>query len=159
MATLLARLQEFLLSLPGWAGIFIGLALLLVIAVISDVIFKVQVIRIVRRISERTDQTWDDALIENKVAARLAQILPAVVFYFGLTLVPGLPEVVVTVGENVAVAYALLMLSLAASAFLSAVNSIYEQYPISRERPIKGFLQVAKIVVFGFTCYFTGNNS
>ncbi|MGI9260342.1 MAG: mechanosensitive ion channel family protein [Gammaproteobacteria bacterium] len=148
MATLLARLQEFLLALPVWAGVSIGLALLLVVAVIADLIFKAQLIRIVQRISERTDHTWDDALIEHKVAARFAQLLPAVVFYFGLTLVPGLPETVVTVGENVAVAYALLMLSLTASAFLSAANSIYEQYPISRERPIKGYLQVAKIVAF-----------
>jgi miniconductance mechanosensitive channel len=148
MATLLARLQEFLLALPAWAGVSIGLALLLVVAVIADLIFKVQLTRIVQRISERTEHTWDDALIEHKVAARFAQIIPAVVFYFGLTLVPGLPEAVVTVGENVAVAYAALMLSLTASAFLSAVNSIYEQYPISRERPIKGYSQVAKIVVF-----------
>jgi miniconductance mechanosensitive channel len=148
MATLLARLQEFLLALPAWAGVSIGLALLLVVAVIADLIFKAQLTRIVQRISERTEHTWDDALIEHKVAARFAQIIPAVVFYFGLTLVPGLPEAVVTVGENVAVAYAALMLSLTASAFLSAVNSIYEQYPISRERPIKGYSQVAKIVVF-----------
>lgn len=148
MATLLARLQEFLLALPVWAGVSIGLALLLAVAVIADLIFKAQLTRIVQRISERTEHTWDDALIEYKVAARFAKIIPAVVFYFGLTLVPGLPEAVVTVGENVAVAYAALMLSLTASAFLSAVNSIYEQYPISRERPIKGYLQVAKIVVF-----------
>ncbi len=148
MATLLARFQEFLLSLPVWAGASIGIVLLLVVAVIADLVFKAQLVRIVKRISERTEHTWDDALIEHKVAARLAQILPALVFYFGLNLVPGLPEAVVTVGENVAVAYALLMLSLTVSAFLTAVNSIYEQYPISRERPIKGYLQVAKIVVF-----------
>ena len=148
MATLLARLQEFLLALPAWASVSIGLVLLFIVAVIADLIFKAQLVRIAQRISERTDHTWDDALIEHKVATRLAQIIPAVVFYFGLTLVPGLPETVVTVGENVAVAYAALMLSLTVSAFLSAVNSIYEQYPISRERPIKGYLQVAKIVVF-----------
>ena len=148
MATLSARFQEFLLALPLWAGVSVGLAVLLFVAVIADLIFKAQLIRIVQRISQRTDHTWDDALIEHKVASRLAQILPAVVFYFGLTLVPGLPETVVTVGENVAVAYALLMLSLTASAFLSAVNAIYEQYPVSRERPIKGYLQVGKIVVF-----------
>ncbi len=151
MAPLLERLQEFLLSLPVWAGASIGLVLLLIIAVIADFVFKAQFVRVVRRLLARTDNRWVDALVEHRVVARFAQLLPAMVFYFGLTLVPGLPDAVVTVGENVAFAIALLVLSLGISAFLSAANTIYEQYPISRDRPIKGFLQVAKIIVFVLT--------
>ncbi len=151
MDALLNNLGETLALLPPWALTLCGLALLVVAAILADIVAKGQLIRLTHRISERTEHTWDDALIKHKVSARLAQILPAVVFYFGLGLVQGLPDAVVTVGENFAIAYGFLMLSLAASALLSAVNTIYEQYPIARERPIKGYLQVAKIVVFVLT--------
>ncbi|HEY5624527.1 MAG TPA: mechanosensitive ion channel domain-containing protein [Gammaproteobacteria bacterium] len=148
MTSLLMQFREFLLSLPAWASVSIGLAILIVVAVIADRIAKAQLIRILKRISKRTDHTWDDVLVEHKVAARFAQILPALVFYFSLALVPGIPDGVVAVGENVAVAYGVLILSLTGSAFLSAVNAIYERYPVSRERPIKGYLQVGKILIF-----------
>ena len=81
----------------------------------------------------------------------MAQVVPALIFYFGLPLIQGLPEKLVTLGQNVASAYAILLIALALSALLSAVNTIYEQYPVSSERPIKGYLQVAKIVIFILT--------
>jgi miniconductance mechanosensitive channel len=37
---------------------------------------------------------------------------------------------------------------LAAGAFLSAVNDIYQMRPASRDRPIKGYVQVVKIVLY-----------
>ncbi len=151
MDTWINNLRETLALLPPWALSLGGLGLLVVVAVLTDVVAKGRLIRLTYKISARTEQTWDDVLIEHKVSARLAQILPALVFYFGLTLVPGLPDGVVIVGENLAIAYGLLMLSLTAGALLSALNAVYEQYPVSRERPIKGYLQVAKIVVFVLT--------
>jgi miniconductance mechanosensitive channel len=135
---------------PPWAVSLSGFLLLLIVAVVADVVTKGQLVRAAHRLFERTEHTWDDTLIEYRVFERVAQLLPALVFYFGLRLVPGLPDAIVQVGENLAVAFGLFMLSLAASALLSAVNAIYEKYPVSRERPIKGYLQVAKIVLFLF---------
>jgi miniconductance mechanosensitive channel len=43
------------------------------------------------------------------------------------------------------------MLMLALTAAISAGNQIYESYPISRRRPIKGFIQLAKIAVYIFS--------
>ena len=151
MDTLLNTLRETVELLPPWAVSLTGVVLLALLAVVADLVAKRQLVGIVRGISRRSKHTWDDALIQHGVFGRFAQILPALVFYFGLELVPGLRDGVVVVGENLALAYGLLMLSLAASALLSSVNSIYEQYPVATERPIKGFLQVAKIVMFVLT--------
>ena len=151
MDTLLNTLRETVELLPPWVVSLTGVVLLALLAVVADLVAKRQLVRVVHGISRRSKHTWDDALIQHGLFGRLAQILPALVFYFGLRLVPGLRDGVVVVGENLALAYGLLMLSLAASALLSSVNSIYEQYPVATERPIKGFLQVAKIVVFVLT--------
>jgi len=151
MDTLLNTLRETVELLPPWVVSLTGVVLLALLAVVADLVAKRQLVRVVHGISRRSKHTWDDALIQHGLFGRLAQILPALVFYFGLRLVPGLRDGVVVVGENLALAYGLLMLSLAASALLSSVNSIYEQYPVATERPIKGFLQVAKIVMFVLT--------
>ena len=151
MDTWLNRLRETLELLPSWASSLLGLFLLVLVALLADLVAKRQLVRLVRRISRRTKYTWDDALVKHGVFGRFAQLLPALVFYFGLDLVPGLPDGVVVVGENLAISYGLLMLSLATGALLSAINTAYESYPKARERPIKGFLQVVKIAVFVVT--------
>ena len=148
MDTWLNTLREMLDLLPPWAANLVGLGLLGVIAVLADLIAKRQFVLIAQRVSRRTRFTWDDKLIEHKVFGRFAQILPALVFYYGLDLVSGLPDGVVIVGENLAISYGVLMLSLACSGLISAINAIYEQYPVAKERPIKGLLQVVKIAVF-----------
>lgn len=151
MDTWLNRLRETLELLPPWASSLLGLFLLVLVALLADIVAKRQLVRLVRRISRRTNYTWDDALVKHGVFGRFAQLLPALVFYFGLDLVPGLPDGVVVVGENLAISYGLLMLSLATGALLTAINTAYETYPSARERPIKGFLQVVKIAVFVVT--------
>ena len=50
--------------------------------------------------------------------------------------------------ENVALAYLALMITLALGALMSAANSIYEQYPMAKDRPLKGYVQVAKIILY-----------
>ena len=138
-------------SLPSWIVTSLSLMALVVIALLADTLTKRQLVRMVHRLSSRTNQIWDDALADQGVFARVAQVVPALIFYFGLPLIQGLPEKLVTLGQNVASAYAILLIALALSALLSAVNTIYEQYPVSSERPIKGYLQVAKIVIFILT--------
>ena len=73
---------------------------------------------------------------------------PALVFYFGAPLIANLPELAVTVIRNVALAYMALMATLTIGALLTATNEIYEQRPQAAHRPIKGFIQVAKIAVY-----------
>ena len=138
-------------SLPSWVVTSLSLMTLVVIALLADTLTKRQLVRMVHRLSSRTNQIWDDALADQGVFARVAQVVPALIFYFGLPLIQGLPEKLVTLGQNVASAYAILLIALTLSALLSAVNTIYEQYPVSSERPIKGYLQVAKIVIFILT--------
>ena len=147
MDNLLSAIESF----PNWVVTSLSLITLVVIALLADILTKRQLVRMVHRLSSRTNQIWDDALADQGVFARVAQVVPALIFYFGLPLIQGLPEKLVTLGQNVASAYAILLVSLALSALLSAVNAIYEQYPVSSERPIKGYLQVAKIVIFILT--------
>jgi len=126
----------------------IGVMLLAIIALIADFIAKRQLVRLLRGLAKRTRSTWDDALIGQRVFSRFAKIVPAVIVMFGAKWIPGLSDGTLQVVENVALAYMALMIMLALGALMNAANSIYEQYPMSKDQPIKGYLQVAKIVLY-----------
>ncbi|MEM9529412.1 MAG: mechanosensitive ion channel domain-containing protein [Pseudomonadota bacterium] len=125
-----------------------GVALLLLVGAIVDVIAKSLLVRGARGIARATATRWDDFLIEHRFFARIAHVLPAGVVYVGVSLVPGLPELAATILTNVSAAYAVIALVMAVSALLSTANSIYELRPEAVRRPIKGYVQVAKIVLY-----------
>ena len=91
---------------------------------------------------------WDDAIVDNNVVGRLVQVIPALIIFVGIAFVPGLADTVVTLTRNVAMAYMVLVLTLAATALLSAGNQIYSSLPVARDRPLKGFVQLLQIVVW-----------
>jgi len=75
-------------------------------------------------------------------------LVPAYVVHWGVTLLPVMPEVLATILQRLAVATMVLVIARSFSAFLGAVNTIYSRYDLSRSRPIKGYLQVAKVVAY-----------
>ncbi len=126
----------------------IGVILLAVVALVADFVTKRQLVRLLRKLALRTRGTWDDALIEQRVFSRFAQCVPAIVVMSGAKWIPGIEGGVLEMIENAAVAYLALMLTLALGALMSAANSIYEQYPIAKDRPVKGYVQIAKIILY-----------
>ncbi len=126
----------------------VGLLLLLVGAVIVDLIVKRVLVRTVRAIAKRSSASWDDALVRHNVFGRLVQVVPALIIFVGVLLVPGLPDYLAQLIRNVAMGYMVLMLTLAMTATLSAANTIYAATPVAKDRPIKGFVQLVQIVVW-----------
>ena len=99
-------------------------------------------------VAERTTHQWDDILLKHKVLGRLAQTVPALIIYFGIIWVPGLGDLLPALIRNIALAYLALMFTLSIGSALTAANAIYSIYPISKERPIKGYIQVINIIVY-----------
>ena len=141
---MLERLESIHLWLPGLAG----LAILLVAAVASDLVIRRGLVAVVHLVASRSSFRWDDVLKRHKVFSRVTHVIPALVIYTGVTLVVGLSDRIVNVTQNVAMAYVALTVTLAISAVLSAANEVYETYPISRDRPLKGIVQVLQLAVY-----------
>ena len=133
-----------------YAPLLLGFAVLLTVAVVADFVAKAILVRLVNGFTRRTAFEWDDALAEANVFGRLAQVIPALVVLGGVHLVPNLTDETIRLVKNVSMGYIVLMLTLALVAMLRAANTIYESYPVSKHRPIKGFVQVAQIVVVIF---------
>lgn len=82
------------------------------------------------------------------VIARLANSVPALVLGRSIGAVPNLPATLVAVVENVCNAFIVLTIALAVAGALNLVNELYQRRPDAHRRPIKGYVQVVKIVVF-----------
>ena len=148
METLPQNLSQWWFKLPALAHSFGGIFTLFILALLADLIVKKQLIKFVAAVAERTTLQWDDILLQHKVLGRLVQTVPALIIFFGVPLVPGLSELLSLLIRNIALAYLALMVTLAIGASLTAVNAIYSTYPIAKERPIKGYIQVVNIIVY-----------
>ncbi len=128
----------------------VGSLILLLAALVGDLVAKRLLLAVVRMAVTRSRTDWDDALVQHNAFGRLAQIVPAAIVHAGVGLVPGLSDAVITVTHNVANAWMILMVTLTLAAVLKAGSVIYERRPLSRDRPIKGFVQIVEIVVYVF---------
>lgn len=82
------------------------------------------------------------------VARRLAGAVPALIVARGILLVPHLSAEVKSVVAALAGAFVVLAIARAIGAALDCVNQAYIRRPDAAQRPIKGYLQVAKIIVY-----------
>jgi miniconductance mechanosensitive channel len=104
--------------------------------------------QVIKKIAARTTSQWDDVLIERKVFDRLAYLAPAYVLYYLIPIAFEFYPDVISVLLLAIRVYTVFIFMFLILAFLDAVFTIYQQYDISKLRPIKGYIQVAKIIVY-----------
>jgi miniconductance mechanosensitive channel len=124
-----------------------GFLILVLVALVAGLISKKVLLNMVLALVSRSRATWDDALAQSNVFGRLAQIVPALIVYGGIALVPNVSDTVASIVRNVAGAMIVLVITFTINASLSAFNHIYDTRPDARNRPIKGFIQLIQIVV------------
>ncbi|WP_414158733.1 mechanosensitive ion channel family protein [Pseudomonas sp. BNK-45] len=128
----------------------IGLALLLVVALVLGRVARYLVLHAVRLLGRQPSLHWLNDLRHNKVFHRLAQMTPSLVIQFGLHLVPELSKTSLLFLGNLAMAFTILFQLLALSALLNALLDIYARTEHARTRSIKGYVQLAKMVLYVF---------
>ena len=126
-----------------------ALALLLLAAWLAGVLVRRVLLRVVARLAEASPLHWDDAVVRSRALVRVAQVVPALLVLAGVDLVDGLPAWAYVVVRSIALAWIALAVALALGKLLDALNEVYEAHsPHARERPIKGYLQLAKILAW-----------
>lgn len=124
-----------------------GLSALLIACALAQWVTRRFILRAIERVVLHTDTDWDDALQEAQLFERFAPLAPALLAWYGVRLLPEVGETVEAVVSRVAVAMIILVGARVLAAFLGGANEIYLRRPENRDRPLKGYVQVAKILV------------
>ena len=145
----------------------IGIAVVLAAAVLSYFLMRGIILPLIRRWVSKSRNQLDDMLLDAQLLHRVCLLAPFVVIYVlvsGTAYLPDslagyLPEVFSKKDlsstwwaplERINEAIIVLLVTLAISAAVNAFNSVYQTFDISRQRPLKGYLQILKILVFAF---------
>ena len=95
-------------------------------------------------LAARTKTRLDDVVLRHGVLGRAALLVPAVVVYYGSELFPTLAPG----AQRILHIYILAVLALTLSRLLSAFLEFYETLPVAGHRPMKGYVQLAKIFMY-----------
>ncbi|WP_139413484.1 mechanosensitive ion channel family protein [Bartonella mastomydis] len=136
---------EFIVQYP-WLEATSWLVILTIFALLINFVGRKLLIHGAKKLSSLLPKnTTTD--IQNAIQY-LANIISAFILSVGVNFIPTLPDAFSTVINNVANAFIIFFVVLTISACLNIINILYEQRPTARLKPIKGYIQIAKIALF-----------
>jgi miniconductance mechanosensitive channel len=95
---------------------------------------------------EKTDTIWDDIFYRSHFFNRLINLIPLILVYFTASWFPDLADWV----ERISLALIVMITTRSLEAAPTAINDIYDDYEVAKSRPIQGYMQVGKIILWFF---------
>ncbi|MCM3109660.1 mechanosensitive ion channel family protein [Lederbergia lenta] len=137
-------------NLVKYLSIFIMILFIAFVCIVANFITKKVVIRIITHIVRKNNFQWGNIIVERKVFRKLSHVVPAIIiFQFASTFTTF--EYLIQKGATI---YIILTGLMVFNSLLDAINDIYQTHDISKIKPIKGYLQVVKIIVITFGIIF-----
>jgi len=106
------------------------------------------VVSTLTRIITHTKNKRDDILLHHKIFEYLSHLVPILFLYITIPVFLKDDPGVVTTLKDVLGLYLVIVSVLTLNAFLNALHALYLTLPIAKDRPIKGYIQVAQILVY-----------
>ena len=145
----------------------IGIVVLLGAAILSYFILRSIILPLLRSWVKRSKNQFDDILVDPRLIHRTCLLAPFVMVYLLVSGTDYIPESLAgylpavfrsddlsstwwAPLEKINEAIIVLLITLIISAAFNAFNTVYQTFDISRQRPLKGYLQILKILVFAF---------
>ncbi len=125
-------------------------AVVILISFLADFITKKILLTAIKKIVHKTKTKWDDTLLEQGLFDRLAHIAPVLVLYYAFPFIFPETNTIVPLIQRIIISYMIAVVLMMLSSLLSAVNRIYSTYNISKNRPIKGYLQIVRVFIYIF---------
>ena len=147
-------------SLPSSLVSFVVLSIFVfLLCTLADFIAKTYLVRLFNLFISKAYSKLSNFLEKREVASKLARTAPALVLYlaspafYSEKLAFTVPLIFIL--KQGSVAYIIFTLIRSLLSFLDVIEDVYNQYEVSKKRPIKSYLQIGKIVFtfFGFVLF------
>ncbi len=141
--------QNWVEILSAFAGLLILILILLIVHCATNKIFCATLIKFF----EKTKTEWDDFLIQRGVIAALAHLPTAILLSYSYNFSDF--ETLNTILSKISELYYIFLFSVAISRTASVFNDIYQTTEQSKNRSIKGYVQLIQIFVYFITAILT----
>lgn len=148
------KLKELLLSwglsdkFSTYIVDFSVLFLIFLGSIIIYYILKFILNRFLKKLIDKSVSKWDDYLFEEKVFTRLALLIPALIIQFFLSETVAAHPHAIHLIDVVLKLYMIAIMLLVGISFLNTVYKIYGEFEVAISKPIKGYIQIGKIIVY-----------
>lgn len=126
----------------------IGAVVVLILGAFADHLAKRYIVSALNLLASKSKTKWDDAVVREGGLNRLAHLAPALVIYLLAPMALESLDLATTLVRNAVLIYIIVIIVLALDSLLNAVEEIYQGFRASREIPIKGFIQILKLVIY-----------
>ena len=118
-------------------------SMVVLLCIASWILARIILTRIIGVYVKRSRSKWDDIILERRFFSRAAHLAPAVVLYFSASAFPAVQAWI----QKLAQTYIIIVTTLIIFSLLDGFDEIYSTFEISKEKPIKGIIQVLKIII------------
>ncbi|RHO70542.1 mechanosensitive ion channel family protein [Parabacteroides sp. AF48-14] len=122
--------------------------LLVMLAVGVDYLCQAIFVGSMKKLAQHTHYQWDTLLIKRKVVHYLVHTIPGILVYALLPLAFIKGKGLLLLSQKICAVYIVFALLLAINGFILVFLDMYNLRPVSKNRPIKGFMQVLQVLVF-----------
>ena len=127
------------------------LFMLLMLIIISYLAYKItaKILRsVIIPLLQRTKTQFDDLLVKHRFFRNISFLVPALLLYdfIGDTIISS-PGIINAVQSIIEVFFVLIVLMIISS-ILDTINDYYNRYDFAKDHPIKGVIQIIKIVFY-----------
>jgi len=149
-------------NLSGYSYILLIAAIILsgsgMVIAVSHYFAKFILFPFINKAFDKKRSSLGQIIYNNRVFHRIAYLIPAfLIHYFSYLFDFRFPHLTILLAElvsEISNIYILIGTSLVISAILNCINDRYTHLSVAKHKPIKSYLQVAKIILFGITTIF-----
>jgi miniconductance mechanosensitive channel len=125
-------------------AVFLTFLLIALLSSVAYIMANQFITKLLTQYMSHTKSRWNHALLNRRFFHKANRLIPGIVFYIFAESFNKFEALV----QRGAVTYILIMSVFAINSFIDSIDDYYRTLPISKNRPIKGFLQVIKIITF-----------
>lgn len=123
------------------------IVIILIFCYIADIVTKRLIINFIAQIVKHSKTKWDDIILDKKVFNRLAHFAPAIIIHYTIGIALLNAEKAVNFIQSAIYVYMTVVAMIVINAFLKALHEIYTHSEYSKNRPIKGYIQLVNIFI------------
>lgn len=131
-----------------WLEMATSLSILICVAIIANFVVKKVVVRGIRVLLKKMPFIDDEIFAEYSVIHLVSHLVPAIVILNGIHTVPYLSASSISIIQILAQAFIFITIARSIAEFLDLFNEVYQKKPASKNKPIKGYLQLIKLIIF-----------